>query len=79
MDPLAHRLSGFDADVTVVDGHDPDGIRAALAATQDRFRIIVLQTIKGARVSAIANQLESHYLPLTEEQYRTAIEEVGES
>ena len=78
MDPLAHRLSGFDADVTVVDGHDPDEIRTALAATQDRFRIIVLQTVKGARVSAIANQLESHYLPLTDEQYRTAIEEVGE-
>ena len=77
MAPLATRISGFDVDVSVVDGHDPDAVRGALSDRQKRFRIIILQTVKGARVSAIENRLESHYLPLTDEQFRVAIEEVG--
>ncbi len=78
MAPLATRISGFDVDVTVVDGHDLGAVRCALSEPQDNLRIIIIQTKKGARVSAIENRLESHYLPLTDEQYHAAIEEVGQ-
>ena len=78
MAPLATRISGFDVDVAVIDGHDRGAIRGALSDPQERFRIIILQTIKGAGVSAMENRLESHYLPLTDEQYHAAIEEVAQ-
>ena len=77
MAPLAARISGFDADVREIDGHDPDALRDALNRPQKRLRIIILRTIKGARVAALENRLESHYLPLTTEQYVVALDEVG--
>jgi transketolase len=77
MAPLAARISGFDADVREIDGHDPDALRDALNRPQKRLRIIILRTIKGARVAALENRLESHYLPLTTDQYVVALDEVG--
>ena len=40
------------------------------------FRVIVLRTVKGHGVSFMENRMEWHYLPLSEEQYRMAIEEI---
>ena len=75
MSPLWDRLQGFDVDLQIIDGHDPDAIRAALEGERLRLRIIVLRTIKGHGVSFMENRMEWHYLPLTEDQYRKAIEE----
>ena len=77
MTPLEARISGFGVDVIAVDGHDLDAIRGALSNPQECFRIIILRTIKGFRVSAMENRLESHYQSLTDEQYRAATEEAG--
>jgi transketolase len=77
MSPLWDRLQGFEVDLQVVDGHDPDAIRAALDSVKQRMRVIVLRTIKGHGVSFMENRMESHYLPLTEDQFRKAIEEVA--
>ena len=76
MSPLWNRLQGFDVDLQVIDGHDPDAIRAALECEKDRLQIIVLRTVKGHGVSFMENHMEWHYLPLTENQYRKAIEEI---
>lgn len=76
MSPLWNRFQGFDVDLQVIDGHDPDAIRAALACEKKRFRIIVLRTVKGHGVSFMENRMEWHYLPLKEDQCRKAIEEV---
>ena len=77
MTPLETRISGFGVDVIAVDGHDLDAIRGALSNPQECFRIIIFRTIKGFRVSAMENRLESHYQSLTDEQYRAATEEAG--
>jgi len=77
MSPLWNRLQGFDVELQVVDGHDPGAIRVALGSDPQRMRVIVLRTIKGHGVSFLENRMESHYLPLTEDQFRRAIEEVG--
>lgn len=76
MSPLWERLRGFDLDLTVIDGHDPDAIRTALSNEQARLKIIVLQTIKGRGVSFMENRMDSHYLPFTETQFAAAIAEI---
>lgn len=78
MAPLWERLSGFDADVRVVDGHDCAEISAALAERSERLRIVVLRTVKGRGVSFMENRVEWHYLPLTEPQYAVALAELGQ-
>jgi len=77
MDPLWERLKGFDIDVAVIDGHDSDAIASALSQPQDRVRAIILQTIKGKGVPGMENEMHSHYLPLTDEQYRAALANIG--
>lgn len=70
---LTPRFAGFGADVTKVDGHDPDQIIEALSAApvQGVPRIIILDTIKGNGLH-FAGKLESHYLPLTDDTYLAA-------
>jgi transketolase len=75
MSPLASRFSGFDVEVEVVDGHDPEAIRQALAPA-GRFRIVVLETHKGNGVSFMQGRMEWHYLPINEAQYRQAVAEI---
>lgn len=76
MSPLWERLKGFEVDVHVIDGHDADAIRGALALGSDRTRIIVMRTVKGKGVSFMENRMDSHYLPLNEKQFRAAIAEI---
>jgi transketolase len=76
MSPLWDRLRGFEVDLQVIDGHDPESIRAALACKSQRPKIIVLQTVKGRGVSFMENRMDSHYLPLSEEGVRQAIKEL---
>lgn len=75
MSPLASRLYGFDADIQVVDGHDPEAIREAVQPA-DRLRIVVLETHKGHGVSFMQDRMEWHYLPLDAAQYRQAVAEI---
>lgn len=75
MSPLWDRLRGFDVELQIIDGHDPDAIRAALGSGRQRLRVIILRTVKGHGVSFMENRMEWHYLPLSEAQYKMAIEE----
>jgi transketolase len=77
MSPLWQRLQGFDVDVDVVDGHDMSAIRAALSSPSERLKVIVLRTVKGHGVSFMENEMKWHYLPLTEELYQQAIDEIN--
>lgn len=76
MSPLWDKLKGFDVDLQVVDGHDADVIRAALEGQSQRLRIIILRTVKGHGASFMENRMEWHYLPLSEAQFKMAIEEI---
>ena len=48
-------------------------IRAALAPDRHRPLLVILNTIKGRGVPHVAGTVESHYLPLTAEQYAGAM------
>ena len=73
MNPLWDRLRGFDVQVDVIDGHDLRSIRGALATVSARPRIIAMRTVKGKGVSFMEGRMDSHYLPLNEEQFRAAL------
>ena len=79
---LGSRLKIFGADVAVADGHDHKAIREALVPkTPGVPRAVILHTKKGRGLS-FEGLVESHYLPLTREQYdegcaRIAREEAG--
>jgi transketolase len=76
MAPLWDRLRGFDAEVSVVNGHDTAAIRTALDTPSDRLKIVVLKTVKGHGVSFMEHRMEWHYLPLSAEQYAAAIAQI---
>ncbi|HEY4922882.1 MAG TPA: transketolase [Roseiarcus sp.] len=73
MSPLHDRLSGLDLDIRVCDGHDLDSMRDALAPGCGKPVLAVLNTVKGHGVHEIEGKMESHYLPLTAEQYANAM------
>jgi len=72
MSPLWERLKGFDVAIEVLDGHDPDAMREALAREGDRTRILILRTVKGRGVAFMEGRMEWHYLPLDAEKHERA-------
>lgn len=76
MSPLWERLSGFSADLHVIDGHDLLTLRAVLSRpVGTRPCIVLMKTVKGHGVSFMENQMAWHYLPLTDAQYHAALVE----
>lgn len=70
---LAPRMSSFGANVFQVDGHDVEAITEVLRRPRLSVpTVVILKTIKG-RGLHFADQLESHYLPLSREQYEFAL------
>lgn len=78
MNPLWEKLKGFDVDIDVIDGHDPEAIRGTLARKSRRPHIVFLQTTKGHGVSFMENRMEWHYLPLSAPQFEMALREQEE-
>lgn len=81
LDPLTRRWEAFGWDVHDVDGHSPAGLTdvvAALDTVAGPPHVLVARTIFGRGVSFMERQVKWHYLPMTEEEYLRAIEEVGE-
>lgn len=78
-DDITKRLDSFGANVQTIDGHEPQEILDALNNTlKGKFNIIVLNTIKGNGLH-YAGLLESHYLPLNEDEYISACSHIKES
>jgi transketolase len=76
IEPLADKFRTFGIATQEVDGHDFAQLKAALSDQRPGPRVIVARTEKGHGVSFMANRMEWHYLPLTEAQYKQAIQEV---
>ncbi len=79
MAPLWDKLTGFDIEISVVDGHSLGEIRAALSSETVRPKMIILKTVKGRGVDFMENRMDSHYLPLSVAQYQSAVLQLGES
>ncbi|NEU10820.1 transketolase [Methylobacterium sp. BTF04] len=73
MEPLATTLGGFDVEIREANGHDLPEMRRALVPGTGRPVVVVLHTVKGHGVAEIAGRMDSHYLPLTDDQFRDAV------
>jgi transketolase len=72
---LKTRLSAFGATVISCDGHNPEGILQAFESPASGPKIILLNTTKG-RGTLYENKMESHYLPLTPENFEFSMAQI---
>lgn len=80
LSPLDERWRAFGWDVHTVDGHDHAAMRAVLddlAHEQGRPHVLLAQTVFGRGVSYMEREIAWHYLPMNDEQYATALAELG--
>jgi transketolase len=77
LEPLAERFRSFGWDVDEIDGHDMEKLTEALGKNGDNPHVVIARTIKGKGVSFMEGTGDWHNGVLTEEQYKTAIQEVS--
>jgi transketolase len=76
LEPLAEKFRAFRVKTLEVDGHDSEALTAALRQEENGPVAVVAKTIKGHGVSFMEDLFEWHYLRLTEESYRQAVEQL---
>lgn len=79
--PLSARWDAFGWDVHEVDGHDVDALidtMETLPAGDDRPHVLLARTTFGRGVSYMEGAIAWHYLPMSDEQYASAISELGD-
>ena len=74
---LAEKFRAFGVPTEEIDGHDLDALTATLTRPSRETRAVIAHTQKGRGVSFMENKMEWHYLPMTDDHYRQAIEEVS--
>jgi len=81
LSPLARRWEAFGWDAREVDGHDAALLRGTIdsLATQGRGapHALLAKTTFGHGVSFMENQLKWHYWPMSDEEHRLAMAEIG--
>lgn len=80
LDRLRDRWESFGWDAREVDGHDADELVSAIEETgsrPDMPHVLIANTVFGRGVSFMENSVDWHYLPMSEEQYEQAREEVS--
>ncbi len=76
---LAEKFRAFGLPVEEIDGHNLDSIAAAFSSAVPGPRVIIAHTKKGCGVSFMENKMEWHYLPMTPDQYKQALNEISKS
>jgi len=72
---LQTRLSSFGANILSCDGHDHEAVLRALESPTNLPKIILLNTVKG-RGTLYENKMESHYLPMTPENFEFSMAQI---
>ncbi len=79
LEPLADRWRSFGWSVETVDGHDIEALLAAFARTPfepGRPTLLVAETVKGKGVRFLADKKKCHYVTLSPDLYRRALDEL---
>lgn len=82
MQDLEKKLASFPLEVVTCPGHDTAALEATFRRPlQEIPRLVLLQTVKGKGIPDFEDQLASHYLPLSQTQYESALKsiEIGHS
>jgi transketolase len=79
-EPLVDKWRAFRFRCEEIDGHDFASVHEALRrAPEGGPTCIIARTVKGKGVAAMQDKLEWHYLPMSEEQYARALEDLAEA
>jgi transketolase len=79
---MEERWRAFGWDVRTIDGHDPGGLADTIAGLDTASgppHALIAKTTFGKGVSYMENQIKWHYLPMSDEEYRRALEELDAS
>jgi transketolase len=76
LEPLAAKFRAFGLPTEEVNGHNADELEHALNRQNAGMQVVIARTHKGRGISFMEDQMEWHYLPMTEVQYRQAIQEI---
>jgi len=79
LEPLAGKFRSFGLPTLEVDGHDPGDLERALKSHDGGLQVVIARTRKGCGVSFMEDRMEWHYLPMTEANYRQAVQEIEEA
>jgi transketolase len=80
--PMDQRWVSFGWDVDEVDGHDVPAIVKTIEsgeAERSKPHLVIANTVFGNGISFMQNQLQWHYLPMSDQQYEQALTEVGKA
>jgi transketolase len=78
LSPLDVRWTAFGWRAHVVDGHDLAALCGALACADSPAppHVVLAQTVFGKGVSFMERQIKWHYMPMNDDEYRQALEQV---
>lgn len=80
LEPFAEKWRSFGWAVREIDGHDFNSIEATLSGVPfepGKPSCIIAHTVKGKGISFMENQLAWHYLPVSDDELRQALAELG--
>jgi transketolase len=80
LSPIEARWTAFGWHAQVVDGHDLSQLTQALAGdiASSAPRVVVARTVFGKGVSFMESQIKWHYMPMNDDEYRQAVEQVDQ-
>jgi transketolase len=79
LEPLAARWSAFGWDVHEIDGHDVNLMLKKLDDVRDEAgppHVLLAKTTFGKGVSYMESQIKWHYMPMSDEEYEVALQEL---
>jgi transketolase len=80
LSPLAARWSAFGWDVREVDGHNVSEMNTVIHSLNTRSgppHVLIAHTTFGKGVSFMENQIRWHYLPMTDDEFQQALQEIS--
>ena len=80
LSPLSGRWRAFGWDVHEVDGHNVREITETIGRLDTNVglpHVLVARTVFGRGVSYMESKIKWHYWPMSDEEYRQALEEIG--
>ena len=80
LEPLRRRWEAFGWDVLEVNGHDVDQMNQVIASLKtniDKPHLVVARTKFGKGVAFMENKIKWHYWPMSDEEFKTAMEDIG--
>jgi transketolase len=79
LDPLAAKWNVFGWDVLDVDGHDVPGLVQTIESLPSRAHAphaLIAHTVFGHGVSYMQSQIKWHYLPMSQADYKSALDDI---